>query len=51
MRKYFPLHNYSTREEGRIVIYQLEGKASMWLDQFLQVQHIDEKKVTWREFK
>jgi hypothetical protein len=23
----------------------------MWWDQFVQVQHIDEKKVTWREFK
>jgi hypothetical protein len=51
MRKYFQLHNYSSQEEGRIVIYQLKGKASMWWDQFVQVQHIDEKKVTWREFK
>jgi hypothetical protein len=51
MRKYFQLHNYSTREEGRISIYQLKGKASMWWDQFMQVQHIDEKKFTWREFK
>jgi hypothetical protein len=23
----------------------------MWWDQFIQVQHIYEKKVTWREFK
>ena len=23
----------------------------MWWDQFVQVQHIDEKNVTWREFK
>jgi hypothetical protein len=51
MRKYFQLHNYSVQAEGRIVIYQLKGKASMWWDQYVQVQHIDEKKVTWREFK
>jgi hypothetical protein len=51
MRKYFQLHNYSSQEEGRISIYHLKGKASMWWDQFVQVQHIDEKKVTWREFK
>jgi hypothetical protein len=51
MRKYFQLHNYSAQAEGRIVIYQLKGKASMWWDQYVQVQHIDEKKVTWREFK
>jgi hypothetical protein len=23
----------------------------MWWDQFMQVQHIDKKKVTWRAFK
>jgi hypothetical protein len=23
----------------------------MWWDQFVQVKHIDEKKVTWKEFK
>jgi hypothetical protein len=51
MRKYFQLHNYSSQEEGRISIYQLKGKTSMWWDQFVQVQHIDEKNVTWREFK
>jgi hypothetical protein len=51
MRKYFQLHNYSTQEEGRIAIYHLKGKESMWWDQYVQVQHIDEKKVTWREFE
>jgi hypothetical protein len=30
MRKYFQLHNYSSHVEGRITIYQLKGKASMW---------------------
>jgi hypothetical protein len=50
MRKYFQLHNYSVQVEGRISIYQLKGKASMWWDQFVQVQHIDENKVTQREF-
>jgi hypothetical protein len=52
MRKYFQLHNYSSQAEGRIFIYHLKGfKASMWWDRFVRVQHIDEKKVTWREFK
>jgi N-glycosylase/DNA lyase len=51
MRKYFQLHNYFVQAEGRISIYQLKEKASMWWDQFMQVQHIDENKVTWREFK
>jgi hypothetical protein len=51
MRKYFQLHNYSSHAEGRISIYQLKGKASMWWDQLVQVQHIVEKGVTWMEFK
>jgi hypothetical protein len=37
--------------KARNVIYPLKGKTLMWLDQPMQVQHIDEKKVTWREFK
>jgi hypothetical protein len=51
MKKYFQLQNYSARAEGRIAMYQLKGKASMWWDQFVQVQHIREKEVTWKEFK
>ena len=51
MRKYFQLHNYSSHAEGRIAMYQLKGKASMWWDQLVQVQHIKEKNVTQREFE
>ena len=51
MRKYFQLHNYSSHVEGRISIYQIKGKTSMWWDQFVQVQYIHQKNVTWREFK
>jgi hypothetical protein len=32
MRKYFQLQNYSPHAEGRIAMYQLKGKASMWWD-------------------
>jgi hypothetical protein len=51
MRKYFQLQNYSSHAEGRIVMYQLKGKTSMWWDQLMQVQHIREKDITWKEFK
>jgi hypothetical protein len=51
MRKYFQLQNYSSHAEGRISIYQLKGKASIWWDHLVQVQHVREKNVTWREFK
>jgi len=46
MGKYFHFHSYSSQEEGRIEIYQIKGKTSMWWDQFVQLQHIGEKKVT-----
>ena len=48
MRKYFQLQNYPSDAEERIVMYQLKGKASMWWDQLVQVQHIKEKDVTWK---
>jgi N-glycosylase/DNA lyase len=51
MMKYFHLYNYSAQAEWRIFIYQVKGKSSMWWDHFVQVKHIDENKVTWREFK
>jgi hypothetical protein len=35
MKKYFQLQNYSAHAEGRIAMYQLKGKASMWWDQFV----------------
>jgi hypothetical protein len=51
MRKYFHLQNYSSHAEGRSVMYQLEGKTSMWWDKLVQVQYIREKDITWKEFK
>jgi hypothetical protein len=46
MKKYFQLQDYFAHVEGRIAMYQLKGKESMWWDQFVQVQHIKEKEVT-----
>jgi hypothetical protein len=48
MRKYFQLQNYSNHAEGRIAMYQLKEKASMWWDQLVQVQHIRDKDDTWK---
>lgn len=36
MRKYFQLNNYSSHAEGRISIYHMKGKASMWWDHLVQ---------------
>ena len=35
MRKYFQLNNYSYHAEGKISIYQLKGKESMWWDKLV----------------
>jgi hypothetical protein len=51
MRKYFQLQNYSSHAEGRIAMYQLKEKTSMWWDQLVQVQHIREKYIIGKEFK
>ena len=51
MRNYFQLQNYYSHAKGRIAMYQLKGKASMWWDQLVQVEHIREKDITWIEFK
>ena len=32
MRKYFQLQNYSSHAKGRIPIYHLKGKTSIWWD-------------------
>ena len=32
MRKYFQLKNYSSHAKGRIPIYHLKGKTSIWWD-------------------
>jgi hypothetical protein len=51
MRKYFQLHDYSSNVEARIAAYHLQGKASMWWDRLKQVKHLDEKIISWKQFK
>jgi hypothetical protein len=48
MRKCIQLRNYSSHAKSKVTIYKLQGKASMWWDQLMQVKHIDEKNITWR---
>jgi hypothetical protein len=51
IRKYFQLHNYSSNLEARISTYHLHGKVVMWWDQLKQVEHINESRITWKQFK
>jgi hypothetical protein len=51
LRRYFQLHNYSSNLEARISTYHLHGKAAMWWDQLKQVEHVNESRITWKQFK
>jgi hypothetical protein len=51
MKKYFQMHDYSSKVETRIATYHFQGKASMWWDQLKQAKHLDENKISWRQFK
>jgi predicted AlkP superfamily phosphohydrolase/phosphomutase len=45
------LHDYPSRVEAIIETYRLQGRVTMWWDQLKQSKHLDEKKVSWRQFK
>jgi hypothetical protein len=51
IKKYFQSHNYSSNLETRIYAYHLDGKCVMWWDKLKQFDHINERSITWKNFK
>jgi len=51
MRKYFRIYNYSSQMESNIVIHQLQGQASIWWEQLERMKKLDERYVSWKQFK
>jgi hypothetical protein len=51
LMRYFQFHYYSSNIEAIIHTYHLHGKFSMWWDQLKQVEHINESRITCRQFK
>jgi hypothetical protein len=51
LRRYFQLHNYSSKLEARIATYHLQGKVAMWWKQMKKVEHVNEIRITWKKFK
>jgi hypothetical protein len=45
------LHDYPSRVEAGIATYHLQGKESMWWYQLKKSKHLDEKRISWRQFK
>ena len=48
--KLFQLHQQTPNMQERVAIYHLQGKASIWWDQLVKLQDIDEDKISWRKF-
>jgi hypothetical protein len=51
LQRYFQFHNYSSNLEDRISTYHLYSKATMWWDQLKKVEHVNESRITWKQFK
>ena len=51
LRKFFQLHQYTPNMDVRVAIYQLQGKASIWWDELVNLKDIVEDKISWRKFK
>jgi hypothetical protein len=51
LKRYFHLHNYSSNLEARISTYHLHRNVAMWWDQLKKVEHINESRITWKQFK
>ena len=49
--KYFCIYNYSSNMEAIIAIHQLQGQASIWWEQWTKVKKLDERCVSWKQFK
>ena len=51
MIKYFQVYEYECNLRTRLAIYQLQGQATLWLEETKMDQVIDEKTVTWEDFQ
>jgi hypothetical protein len=45
------MHDYPSWVEARISTYRLQGKETMCWDQLKQAKNLDEKRISWRQFK
>jgi hypothetical protein len=51
LQRYFQLHNYSSNLEANISTYHLHRKVAIWWDQLKKVEHVNESRITWKQFK
>jgi hypothetical protein len=51
LKKYFQVHNYSYNTKARIVIFNLNGGASIWWEYLKEMKRIKKRKLTWKQFE
>jgi hypothetical protein len=51
LKKYFRVHDYSENLKASIAIFNLNGKASIWWEDFTNMKGILEKDFSWKQFE
>ena len=51
MRKYFQVQDYLGNMKERVSIFNLNGRESIWWENFMQVKRINERRMKWKQFK
>jgi hypothetical protein len=51
LKKYFRVHDYSENLKVQVTIFNLNGKASIWWEDLMNVKGIHEKDVSWKQFE
>jgi hypothetical protein len=45
------VHNYSENTKARIVVFNLNGGASIWWEYLKEIKGLKESKLTWKQFE
>lgn len=51
LTKYFQIYDYDETLKAQLVVYQLQGKATLWWEEVKAVHAIDEQSITWEAFQ
>lgn len=51
INKYFQMYEYNDNLKARLIIYQLQGKVTLWWEEVKVVQGVDEQGVTSEKFQ
>ena len=49
MRKYFQVQDYTGNMKARVAIFNLIERASIWWENFRQLEKINERNIVWKQ--